>query len=80
MYAAERGMPGAAPGMPGAAPGMPGAAPARRVTYAGPMTTPQLPHLPMDGVERVLCVVAHPDDMEYGAVSYTHLDVYKRQG
>ena len=60
-------MPGAAPGMPGAAPGMPGAAPARRVTYAGPMTTPQLPHLPMDGVERVLCVVAHPDDMEYGA-------------
>lgn len=26
-----------------------------------------LPPLPMDGVERVLCVVAHPDDMEYGA-------------
>ena len=26
-----------------------------------------LPPLPLDGVERVLCVVAHPDDMEYGA-------------
>lgn len=26
-----------------------------------------LPPLPEDGVGRVLCVVAHPDDMEYGA-------------
>jgi len=26
-----------------------------------------LPALPEDGVRRVLCVVAHPDDMEYGA-------------
>lgn len=30
--------------------------------------TPQtLPPLPEDGVRRVLCIVAHPDDMEYGA-------------
>lgn len=29
--------------------------------------TPQtLPPLPEDGVRRVLCIVAHPDDMEYG--------------
>ncbi|MGP5623551.1 PIG-L deacetylase family protein [Brachybacterium alimentarium] len=27
---------------------------------------PALPVLPEDGVQRVLCVVAHPDDMEYG--------------
>ncbi|MFC0581947.1 PIG-L deacetylase family protein [Micrococcoides hystricis] len=27
----------------------------------------QLPHLNFDGIGRVLCVVAHPDDMEYGA-------------
>ncbi|GAA1487566.1 PIG-L deacetylase family protein [Brachybacterium sacelli] len=26
-----------------------------------------LPALPEDGIRRVLCVVAHPDDMEYGA-------------
>lgn len=26
-----------------------------------------LPALPEEGIERVLCVVAHPDDMEYGA-------------
>ena len=26
-----------------------------------------LPPLPEDGLRRVLCVVAHPDDMEYGA-------------
>ncbi|TDP76096.1 LmbE family N-acetylglucosaminyl deacetylase [Brachybacterium sp. AG952] len=26
-----------------------------------------LPPLPEDGLQRVLCVVAHPDDMEYGA-------------
>ncbi|HEX7351933.1 PIG-L deacetylase family protein [Brachybacterium sp.] len=26
-----------------------------------------LPVLPEDGVRRVLCIVAHPDDMEYGA-------------
>ncbi|ASK64688.1 GlcNAc-PI de-N-acetylase [Brachybacterium avium] len=26
-----------------------------------------LPPLPEDGVRRVLCIVAHPDDMEYGA-------------
>ena len=26
-----------------------------------------LPPLPEDGVQRVLCIVAHPDDMEYGA-------------
>lgn len=25
-----------------------------------------LPPLPEDGVQRVLCIVAHPDDMEYG--------------
>lgn len=29
--------------------------------------TEQLPVLPSDSFERVLCVVAHPDDMEYGA-------------
>lgn len=28
---------------------------------------PRLPALPDEGIERVLCVVAHPDDMEYGA-------------
>ncbi len=27
----------------------------------------KLPLWPTDGIERVLCVVAHPDDMEYGA-------------
>lgn len=27
---------------------------------------PALPHLPDDGFRRVLCVVAHPDDVEYG--------------
>jgi LmbE family N-acetylglucosaminyl deacetylase len=27
---------------------------------------PQLEPLPLDGVRRILCVVAHPDDMEYG--------------
>ncbi len=27
---------------------------------------PQLEHLPLDGIRRILCVVAHPDDMEYG--------------
>ena len=26
-----------------------------------------LPRLPEDGIRRVLCIVAHPDDMEYGA-------------
>ncbi|MGP9536792.1 PIG-L deacetylase family protein [Brachybacterium sp. AOP43-C2-M15] len=34
------------------------------------MTTTEqilLPPLPEDGVRRVLCIVAHPDDMEYGA-------------
>ncbi|MDN5899773.1 MAG: PIG-L family deacetylase, partial [Brachybacterium sp.] len=33
------------------------------------MNTPRalLPPLPEDGVRRVLCIVAHPDDMEYGA-------------
>ncbi|PMC75436.1 PIG-L deacetylase family protein [Brachybacterium sp. UMB0905] len=30
-------------------------------------TSQILPPLPEDGVQRVLCVVAHPDDMEYGA-------------
>ena len=25
-----------------------------------------LPSLPETGLERVLCIVAHPDDMEYG--------------
>ena len=29
--------------------------------------TAPLPPLPEDGIERVLCIVAHPDDMEYGA-------------
>ncbi|MFS3129497.1 PIG-L deacetylase family protein [Nocardioides sp. Bht2] len=29
----------------------------------------QLPPLPVDAFERVLCVVAHPDDVEYGASS-----------
>ena len=29
--------------------------------------TAVLPPLPTEGVRRVLCVVAHPDDMEYGA-------------
>ena len=36
------------------------------------MTTPDprlLPHLDESGMERVLCVVAHPDDMEYGAAA-----------
>lgn len=28
-----------------------------------------LPHFPDDGVARVLCVVAHPDDIEYGTSS-----------
>src|SRR5690625_5967475 len=27
----------------------------------------RLPALPEDDVQRVLCIVAHPDDMEYGA-------------
>ncbi|OYO21976.1 GlcNAc-PI de-N-acetylase [Enemella dayhoffiae] len=31
------------------------------------MTEQQLPRLDTSGWERVLCVVAHPDDMEYGA-------------
>lgn len=31
------------------------------------MTPSLLPPLPDEGVERVLCIVAHPDDMEYGA-------------
>ena len=30
------------------------------------MSTSPLPPLPEDGVRRVLCIVAHPDDMEYG--------------
>lgn len=30
------------------------------------MTSP-LPHLDLDALRRVLCIVAHPDDMEYGA-------------
>jgi LmbE family N-acetylglucosaminyl deacetylase len=30
---------------------------------------PRLRPLPEDDVERVLCVVAHPDDMEYGAAA-----------
>lgn len=29
-------------------------------------TPAPLPPLPEEGIERVLCVVAHPDDMEYG--------------
>lgn len=36
------------------------------------MTLPQPPRLlplPEDDVERILCVVAHPDDMEYGAAA-----------
>ena len=36
------------------------------------MTTPGqrlLPHLDESGMKRVLCVVAHPDDMEYGAAA-----------
>jgi LmbE family N-acetylglucosaminyl deacetylase len=31
--------------------------------------TPQLPHLDESDMQRVLCVVAHPDDMEYGAAA-----------
>lgn len=31
-----------------------------------------LPALPEQGVRRVLCVVAHPDDMEYGASAAVH--------
>jgi LmbE family N-acetylglucosaminyl deacetylase len=31
-----------------------------------------LPTLPEEGVRRVLCVVAHPDDMEYGASAAVH--------
>lgn len=33
------------------------------------MTSPALPALPEESFERVLCVVAHPDDMEYGTSS-----------
>src|SRR5690554_249490 len=29
-------------------------------------TSDLLPHFPDDDLERVLCVVAHPDDIEYG--------------
>ena len=32
-----------------------------------PRETPPLPPLPEQDLQRVLCVVAHPDDMEYGA-------------
>lgn len=32
----------------------------------GAMTTKQLTEFPLDGIERILCVVAHPDDLEYG--------------
>lgn len=35
-------------------------------TTDGPAATP-LPPLPEQGVRRVLCVAAHPDDLEYGA-------------
>lgn len=35
--------------------------------YARGMTDSRLPALPDDSWKRVLCVVAHPDDMEYGA-------------
>jgi LmbE family N-acetylglucosaminyl deacetylase len=35
-------------------------------TAAPPPNAP-LPPLPEEGIHRVLCVVAHPDDMEYGA-------------
>ena len=31
-----------------------------------PDTAPMLPALPEESFQRVLCVVAHPDDMEYG--------------
>ena len=34
-----------------------------------PPTPVSLPHLDESGMERVLCVVAHPDDMEYGAAA-----------
>jgi LmbE family N-acetylglucosaminyl deacetylase len=33
------------------------------------VTAPQLPALPADAFSRVLCVVAHPDDVEYGTSS-----------
>ena len=36
------------------------------MTPPGP---PLLPHLDETGIERILCVVAHPDDMEYGAAA-----------
>ena len=36
------------------------------MTPPGP---PQFPRLDETGIERVLCVVAHPDDMEYGAAA-----------
>ena len=35
------------------------------------MTAPAIEHLP-DDFTRVLCVVAHPDDMEYGASAAVH--------
>ena len=34
-----------------------------------------LPALPEDEVQRVLCIVAHPDDMEYGASAAVAVDV-----
>ena len=42
--------------------------PERREQYPAAMQPDPLPPLP-DAVERVLCVVAHPDDVEYGTSS-----------
>lgn len=41
-------------------------------------TTPQLEELDTEGVKRILCVVAHPDDVEYG--TSTAVAVWRSQG